>query len=365
MPTQMQHPYYPGSGGDWERRPPADVGLDNTALKAAVDFARDPAHEGFGRDLRAEWDASNGGKVHDDARILGPMQDRGEATGVILRHGYIVCEWGEPERVDMTFSVSKSFLSTVAGLAWDQGRIRSLDDPVAETVDDGGYASDHNRRITWDHSLRQTSEWEGTLWEKHYAAGNPDDRLLETVEPGTRFEYNDVRVNRFALSLLRVWRRPLPDVLREHVMDPIGATDTWRWHGYENSWVDIGGQRLHSVSGGGHWGGGMWISARDQARFGYLSLRRGQWQDRQILSDDWIGMAMTPTGLGSDFGFMNWTLNTDRGNVPSASADCFYHSGAGSNRIFGDPANDLVVVSRWLSADHYDGFIGRVLAAIR
>lgn len=338
--------------------------MDADDLQRAIDFAVDPAHEGFGRDLQAEWDASNGGKQYDDGITYGPYQERGEATGLILRRGYLIAEWGAPERVDMTFSVSKSFLSTVAGLAWDRSLIGDIDEPICETVHDGGYVSAHNRQITWNYALRQTSEWDGSLWDKHYSASNPDDELLEPITPGTRYEYNDVRVNRLSLSLLRLWKRPLPDVLREFVMDPIGASYTWQWHGYENSWVDVKGQRMHSVSGGGHWGGGMWISAYDQARFGLLSLRRGRWGQRQILSDEWISMATTPTGLGSDFGFMNWTLNTNR-VVPSAPANSFFHSGAGTNRIYGDPENELVVVSRWLSGDHYDGFISRVLASVR
>ena len=96
-------------------------------------------------------------------------------------------------------------------------------------------------------------------------------------EPGTFYEYNDVRVNLLALAALHVWRRPLPQVLRELVMDPIGASNTWRWNGYENSWVTIDGLRMQSVSGGGHWGGGMFISSRDHARFGLLFLRGGTW----------------------------------------------------------------------------------------
>jgi hypothetical protein len=51
-------------------------------------------------------------------------------------------------------------------------------------------------------------------------------------------------------------------------MDPIGASTTWRWHGYENSWIELDGRRVQSVSGGGHFGGGMFISAWDLARFG-------------------------------------------------------------------------------------------------
>jgi len=130
--------------------------------------------------------------------------------------------------------------------------------------------------------LRQTSDWRGTLFEMPAWADRParstpegepatftDIQKVPLSEPGTVYEYNDVRVNLLALVALNVWREPLPQVLRKHLMDRIGASNTWRWHGYRNSWVEIDGQKIQSVSGGGHWGGGMHISAHDMARFGY------------------------------------------------------------------------------------------------
>ena len=148
------------------------------------------------------------------------------------------------------------------------------------------------RKITWDHLLRQTSDWQGTLWGKPDWADRPEGQTpadwpnRPLSEPGTRYKYNDVRVNVLALRALHVLRRPLPEVLREEVMEPIGASSTWRWHGYENSWIDLDGRRVQSMTGGGHWGGGMFISARDMARFGYLFLRNGKWKDRQIVSPE-------------------------------------------------------------------------------
>jgi CubicO group peptidase (beta-lactamase class C family) len=83
--------------------------------------------------------------------------------------------------------------------------------------------------------------------------------------PGTFWEYNDVRVNRLSLCLLQLFRRPLADVLREAVMDPIGASDDWAWQPYDNSWIECDGRRLPSVPGGSHWGGGLWMSTLDHA----------------------------------------------------------------------------------------------------
>ncbi|HEU0301901.1 MAG TPA: serine hydrolase [Longimicrobium sp.] len=381
--------YYPGPGDDWERRAPAQVGMDPALLDSAVAFA--VANESTAaRDLELAHYQTFGREPFGEA--VGPFAERGDPTGIIIRHGYIVAEWGDPRRVDMTFSVTKSFLSTTVGLALDRGMIRGVSDPVepyvgpvfvlppegggrhAGGLDEGRplrlFDNERERRITWDHLLRQTSDWEGTLWGKPDWADRPLQNPQEWLtrprnEPGAAYEYNDVRVNLLALAALGVWRRPLPQVLREQVMDPIGASPTWRWTGYENSWVLMDGVAVQSVSGGGHWGGGMFISARDMARFGLLTLRRGRWRDRQILSEEWVRMALTPTPVEPTYGFMNWFLNTDRAYLASAPASAFAHVGNGTNIIYADPENDLVIVARWIQNGAVDGLVQRVIAAVQ
>lgn len=389
-PIAVQTRYYPAPWpAEWQRRSPRAVGMDSARLAEAIAFAL--AHESRApRDLEQAHFQSFGREPFGDP--VGPFRSRGEPTGIILRNGYVVAEWGDPDRVDMTFSVTKSFLSTVVGLAFDRGLIRSLDDAVGPYVGPfvpvgapgRGLAADrpaesglltpfdtpHNRRITWDHLLRQTSDWEGTLWGKPEWADRPTGEAAEWAtrprhEPGSTYEYNDVRVNVLALAALGVWRRPLPQVLREHVMEPIGASPTWRWLGYDNSWVLMDGVAVQSVSGGGHWGGGMLISARDQARFGLLTLRRGQWRDRQILSEAWVRRALTPTTARPTYGFMNWFLNTERKFIPSAPASAFAHMGNGTNMVYADPENDLVIVVRWIDNGSIDGLVQRVLAAVQ
>ncbi|HEV2130507.1 MAG TPA: serine hydrolase, partial [Longimicrobiaceae bacterium] len=382
--------YFPGPDAQWERRTPPQVGMDAARLQEAVAFAQ-ASESRAPRDLEVAHYQSFGREPFGEA--IGPFGERGDPTGVILRNGYIVAEWGDPFRVDMTFSVTKSFVSTAVGLALDRGMIRSLQDPVhvymapivvlgpglgsqpssAERLGEAKllrpFATEHNRRITWDHLLRQTSDWEGTLWGKPDWADRPSGEPAEWTtrarnEPGTVYEYNDVRVNVLALAALNVWRRPLPRVLKEYVMDPIGASPTWRWYGYDNSWVLIDGVAIQSVSGGGHWGGGMFISARDQARFGYLTLRRGRWGNRQILSEEWVRLALTPTPVEPTYGFMNWFVNTERQFLPSAPASAFVHLGAGTNMVYVDPENDLVIVARWIERNAMDGLVQRVLASL-
>ncbi|HYW09561.1 MAG TPA: serine hydrolase [Longimicrobium sp.] len=378
--------YFPGPGDDWERRTAARAGMDSARIAEAVRFAIDNESKAP-RDLETAHYQTFGREPFGQG--VGPFQPRGDPTGIILRGGYIVAEWGDPHRVDMSFSVAKSFLSSTVGVAYDRGLIPDLRQPVwramapvvmlptggarrsgapGESTPMRPFDTPHNRRITWEHLLRQTSDWEGTLWGKPEWADRPGPRPAEwttraRAEPGTVYEYNDVRVNALALAALNVWRRPLPRVLREEIMDPIGASRTWRWYGYENSWVELDGEAVQSVSGGGHWGGGVFISARDMARFGYLTQRRGRWGGRQILSEAWVRMALTPTTAEPGYGFMNWFLNHDRKRLPSAPASAFLHLGNGTNAIYVDPENDLVIVARWIEQSALDGLVQRVLAA--
>src|SRR6476660_2687737 len=127
-------------------------------------------------------------------------------------------------------------------------------------------------------------------------------------EPGSRFAYNDVRINLLARALPRLWRRGLGEVLEQELMGPIGGSGTTQWHGYADSWIDDDGLRIPCVSGGAHWGGGLWASAFDHARFGQLYLSRGLWQGQRILSEEWIDVSFTPGESNPDYGFL-WWLN--------------------------------------------------------
>jgi CubicO group peptidase (beta-lactamase class C family) len=382
-----QKVYYP-TAENWEKRAPEQAKFDATKLKEAIDFAVQSESKAP-RDMElAQWQTFG---REPFGEIIGATKPRGEMTGIIVKNGYIVAEWGEPFRVDMTHSVTKSFLSTVVGLAFDRKLIKSLQTPVYQEIapvlaynanekfDNAEkfgkpkfielFETEHNRQINWEHLLRQTSDWEGTLWGKPDWADRPDKDASKWLnrnrnQPGAVYEYNDVRVNVLALAALNIWRKPLPQVLKENVMDEIGASNTWRWFGYENSFVVIDGSPVQSVSGGGHWGGGMFVSARDMARFGLLTLRNGKWRDRQILSQEFIKMARTPTSVQPTYGFMNWFLNTDKKLYPNAPATAFAHVGNGTNVIYVDPENDLVIVARWIENDKIDSFLQKIYTSL-
>jgi CubicO group peptidase (beta-lactamase class C family) len=346
--------YFPPANQSWETKNPKVFNLKKATLDNAIDFAKSNEYNG-----------------ERDHQILGPTKKRGGPAGIILKNGYQIASWGETKRVDMTFSVTKSYLSTVAGLAVDRGFFKPTD-TVANSVWDTTFDGAHNQQITWEQLLNQSSDWSGTLWGSHDWADRPpstgsiDDWKNRTFHsPGTHFEYNDVRVNILAYSLLQVWRKPLPQILKENIMDPIGATNSWRWYGYKNSWVELDGNRMQSVSGGGHSGGGLFINTEDHARFGLLFLNKGNWNGTQLLSKAWVENATASSPAKINYGYM-WWLNkkgTPRywEGIPE---NVYYAAGFGGNFIVIIPDEDMVVVTRWLEPSQIGKFIKQVLDAL-
>ncbi|HWJ93469.1 MAG TPA: serine hydrolase [Telluria sp.] len=353
-------PYFPPAQV-WAHKSPAELGMDPALLAEAVKFAQSQETQ-RARDF-SDQQATFG-------QPLGSLPTKRAATnGVVVYKGYVVATFGDTNFVDPTYSVAKSMLSTVAGVAVREGRIGSLDEPVGKRVTDGGYASGHNAKVTWKHHLQQESEWEGVMFGKNanfvgkeaFGAGERAPRPIQA--PGTLYEYNDVRINRFALSLLRVFGEPVPQVFQREVMDVIGASNTWKWVPYHNSYVDLNGKQVASVSGGTRWGGGMWINSWDMARFGYLWLRGGAWNGKQVLRPEYVKAALTPSEHGPDYGYL-WWLNTKGKNLPGLPANAYAALGAGSNDIVVSPDHDLVIVWRWHAGNPAE-FAKRVIAAIK
>ena len=363
--SRSQQQYFPDS--IWQTRKPAETGMNQAVIDSAVRFA-------VSNEVKIDYDmriANIKSYTNEPGyKILGPMKQRGKPAGLIIKNGYIVALWGDLNRVDMTFSVTKSYLSTIAGLAVDNRLIRSVDDKVKEYVWDEKFDGEHNGKVTWRHLLTQSSDWSGCLFDNCDWADRPPKeggidewKNRRMLEPGSNYEYNDVRVNLLSYSLLQVWRKPLPAVLKERIMDPIGASSTWRWFGYENSYVNVDGLMVQSVSGGGHHGGGIFINTYDQARFGLLFARKGKWKNQQLVSADWTEAVHKPSSANKSYGFLWWTNhNNDLGNI---SKDIYTAQGYGGNYIVIDSANDLVIVTRWLDTSKLGELVRLVESAIK
>ena len=361
----------PPHGAPWPEAAADVAGMNWMWLEEAARFASENETP-WPRDLKLHLE-SGFFEPPPDNEILGPIRPRGEPNGLVLRRGHKVATWGEPDQVDFTFSAAKSYLSLLAGIAVTDGLIADLDEPVRRTVDDGGFDSDQNQSVTWRHLLQNTSEWEGTLFGKSDMIDRNRNLGLEgkgrkgdprpLKAPGAHWEYNDVRVNRLSLALLRRFGRPLPEVFAERIMAPIGASSDWSWHGYRTSTVDVGGRAIESVAGGTHWGGGMLIHAEDQARIGQLMLQKGAWNGKQVVPERWVAESLTPCALNPVYGLL-WWLNTGHGRYKSAPENSFFASGAGGNLTFVSPDHELVAVMRWLDPAATDTFIRLIMQAI-
>ena len=344
-----------------------------------VDWARDPHLE-----------PQRYGVHHDDPppwnRLHGPVHARGPVSGQVWVGGELRQSWGEPERADQTFSVAKTYLALLAGVAHGRGLLPDPDEPVAQRVPGIGFDSAHNRPITWNHLLSQTSEWEGSCFgipdqvdryrklvldPKPVQGQKGDARPLQT--PGTYWEYNDVRINQLSLALLHLFGQPLPEEFEQNILRPIGGGVGFRWEGYAQSWVDMparagrAAQRVASVPGGSHWGGGVCISSSDQARIAQLVLNHGQWQiDGQwqpLIPKHWLDRMRQPHALAPFYGWLNW-LNPKGEAFPGASEASQFMFGAGGNYVWIEPAHQAVVVVRWINPAHFPGFVSRMARAL-
>ena len=328
-------------------------------------WPRDPAAE------PERW-----GVHHEDPppfnRLRGPVHPRGGVSGVVLQEGSEVASWGEPDRCDLTFSVAKTYLALLAGIAHRDGLLPDPLQPVARLVPGIGFDDAHNSAITWAHLLEQTSEWQGLCFgmpdqveHNRKVAHDPkppqgakgEARVLQ--QPGTYWEYNDVRINQLSLALLHLFRRPLPEVFRAEVLAKVGGGSGFGWAGYDDAWVAIEGQRMQSVPGGSHWGGGVSISARDQVRVGQLLLEGG----RGVVPQAWVARMQQPCAIAPFYGWLTW-LNTGQRLFEHASPESWFMIGAGGHYVWIEPAHRAVVVVRWLDGAHMPGFVRRMAKAL-
>lgn len=347
-------------------------------LQEAVAYAQ--AHEvPWPRDPAA--DPGRWGVHHDDPppynRLRGPVHERGGPSGVIRLRGREVAAWGEPDRADLTFSVAKTYLAVLAGVAQARGLLPDVHQSVAAQLPGIGFDGAHNRAVTWAHLLEQTSEWQGTCLGmpdqvEHYrrVAHDPkppqgrkgDARPLQA--PGSYWEYNDVRINQLSLALLHLLRKPLPEVFEEAVLRPIGASLRWQWVGYDDAWVEMDGRRVQSVPGGSHWGGGVSISARDQALVGQLLLDGGSHAGRELVPRAWVQRMQQPCAIAPFYGWLTW-LNREGRLFADASRSSWFMIGAGGHYVWVDPEHEAVVVARWLDPARAPGFVTRVARALQ
>lgn len=323
---------------DWESISPRDAGMSSRRLEKAVEWFEERTVEGDGVE-----------------ELL------------ILRGGRIVWAGEEIDRVHGVWSMTKTFTSSLMGTLIDEG-LCGLDDPVSELIPE---LSETYPGVTYRHLLTMTSGYEAEGdWppeNPNYVNGGSRTPFVPSDEaqfmPGEMFSYWDSAFNLTALAMVRLTGKPLDVLFSERIARPIGMnSDAWRWAPL----LTDNGIAVHA--GSGNKGKHIEISAREAARFGLLMLRRGRWNDRQILSERWVDLATSPqvsaeTPLGGPivdrygkkfpfdgrgcYGFAWWTNGSTPGGDflwPDLPRETFMAWGYHNNFIFVVPEWDLVVV---------------------
>jgi CubicO group peptidase (beta-lactamase class C family) len=266
---------------------------------------------------------------------------------VVVHHNRIVREryfgGATRESLQTSFSAAKSFVSTLVGIAIDEGLIRSVDDPVTNYLPELTERDPRFRQITLRHLLTMTSgiryeEGGGFPWPfgddtyTYYGTDLRDIALNRTRiagPPGVAWQYNNYHPLLLGLVLERATGRSVSDFMAKRLWQPLGAEIDATWN------LDSKGSGFEKLESG--------LNARavDYARFGLLFLHDGEWNGRRIVSRDWV-RAATRAGTTADqasyYGYRYfWWLDVDK---PGR----FYAFGKYGQFIYVAPDADAVVV---------------------
>jgi CubicO group peptidase (beta-lactamase class C family) len=286
---------------------------------------------------------------------------------VVVRHSVIVYEqyfagadqrwpehsWGEPLPIlphdaetkhDMS-SATKSVVALLVGIAVDRGLLKSLDMPALDFFPEYPDLGSPERAgisvrdlLTMRAGLRWIYQPYLSFWRQIDAAPNPYRLILEqpvTAAPGTVFRYNNGSAELVGAILQRATHRPLEELAKEALFDPLGITD-WEWG------------RMANGDPGASWG--LRLRPRDFAKIGQLVLDHGQWRGRQIVSAAWIKDMTAPhvTQREGAYGYYWWLETT---TIAGRQIDLVEALGWGGQNLYVVPSLDLIVA---VTAGVYD-----------
>jgi len=272
------------------------------------------------------------GVALDDAAAYA--QRFGGGSGCVIRHGYLVKEWGSPAVLADIKSATKGTVgTTVLGLALDAGLVR-LDEP----------AQKHYPSIGAEKLENIATGWLGDVSLRHLAtmtAGFDDGRPPKLAyRPGSAGIYSNDTSNMLAELLTRKFQEDLSAVLKRRVMDPIGVPSSqWAWRDNVYRPKTIDGMKSREFASG------ITITHRALARIGYLYLQEGNWKGQQILSRDFIRMAVQPTKLPAPWPYYAFYWGSNANNTYAGMPrDTYWAFGLGDSFVVVCPSLDVVAV---------------------
>jgi CubicO group peptidase (beta-lactamase class C family) len=325
-------------GAEWTFATPAEAGMDAALLEQACDYA-----------LRFDGNADG----RPDTHTQGVVIVRG---GAIVHECYASAgQYGTdgqgrpippvdkgPGDPATSWSVAKSFISTLIGIAIDEGLIDGVDVPMSTFFPE--WASDARAAITLKDVLWMQS---GLKFIEEYvdlnseivqlfnsADGNAFARNLRYQRPpGSNWYYSSGDSQLLGAAIQTVTGKAAGAYAQEKLFDPLGMRSAGWWRD------GSGGTATYCC---------IDATPRDFARFGLLALRRGRWGDRQVASSGWMQEATTTMATRNPgYAYQWWTQGSLANDIPQYP-DLFWADGLDQQKIFVIPSLDLVVAKNTL-----------------
>lgn len=241
----------------------------------------------------SEWRTSTPEEQGMDSTVLVELLDKrgsGFHSLVVVRNGYVVLDVStypfDAHAPHATYSATKVFVSTLMGIAIDQGYVQGVDQSIWDFFDKEATANMDARKeaITIEDLLTQRAGLtRGGDWLEYYDFGEGDQSWVQSIldhpmdaEPGTQFSYRDANPHLVAAIIQLATGMSARDYAQQNLFDPLGIHDLiWL---VDPQGVTVGGDEL-------------FLSTYDLARLGYLYLNKGEWDGRQVISSEWVEVA--------------------------------------------------------------------------
>src|SRR5215510_311194 len=289
--------------------------------------------------------------------LQGFIEETETMALVVLKDGAIrhesYADWGGPNTHWISWSVSKSFVSAVIGIALDEGLIKSIEQPVDDYIPALGIEGSAYKGVRIKDILQMSS---GAGWNEDYSDPNSDigrfRRIMATGgalnefpatlkrarEPGTFNHYNSADTQVLGMLLVAVTGRSIADYMQEKLWHPLGMEADGCWI------IDSTGMEMAY--------GGLNAIARDYAKIGELYRLNGKWDGKQIIPETWVRASVTPDApyltpgdTGRGYGYQWW--------VPKGNEGEYSAIGVYNQFVYVNPAKRVVIVK--LSANRRYG----------
>ena len=290
-------------------------------------------------------------KEHVEAAMnyIGAVTGKqGNSQALLIKNGYIVWQGDDVQNLHHVWSCSKTVMSVCFGLCYDDGLLKPDD-----------YAKDYAPEFAEQYPDVQLKHLgamtAGLSWEK----GKPFVPSEPLHAPGTHYHYNGAQPNALSYICSKVKKQTMKSLFIERIADPIGMpADGWSWGAQQHpDGTEVNG-------GSGAPGVGVAMNAVTMARFGWLLANKGNWNGKQLLSEEYIDWMSKQhwilpdikcydaekgwyRGIQGAYGFLCWTNGVGPDGLrywPHATPNTFAIQGNRNNICIIVPEWDLILV---------------------